>query len=179
MDTISRENNPSILPMVAAILGGLGVILGGVAMVKLNQVKKLSGEVAAIKNQVDSMAGDATAARDAASRASSSVTNLATQTQRGFDAVTAEIGSIRTDLNKLASARTSAPGPAAAAAAKGKEGDAAPAKAGPGGTYTVKSGDYPAKIARAHGVSVNALLAANPGLEPTKMKVGQVINLPK
>lgn len=176
MDTISRENNPSILPMVAAILGGLGVALGVVAMVKVSQFKKLDKDVAAIKNQMDSVSGDATAARDAASRATSSVTSLAKQTQGGFDAVTQEIGNIRTDLNKLASARVSSPGPAAAAAAK--SGDA-PSKPGPGGTYTVKSGDYPAKIARAHGVSVSSLMAANPGLEPTKMKVGQVINLPK
>ncbi len=174
MDTISRENNPSILPVVGAILGGLGLILGIVALVKLGTVKKLSTELTTVKDQVASMSGDVSAAKDAASRASSSVSNLATQTQRGFDAVTAEIGNIRTDLNKLATAKT-APAP------KAKDGApaAAGAAAGPGGDYTIKSGDTPAKIARAHGVTVAAVLAANPGLEPTKLKVGQKINLPK
>ena len=109
MDTISRENNPSILPVVGAILGGLGLILAIVALVKLGQVKKLAATVDGLNNQVSSMAGDVSTAKDTANRANSSVSNLATQTQRGFDAVTAEIGNIRTDLNKLATAKTSAP----------------------------------------------------------------------
>ncbi len=177
MDTISRENNPSILPVVGAILGGLGLVLSIVALVKLGTVKKLSADVADVKNQVASASSDIRAANDAASRATSSVTNLATQTQRGFDAVTAEIGNIRTDLNKLATAKT------APASKAGKDGaaakDGAADKAGPGGDYTIKGGDTPAKVARAHGVSLDALMAANPGLEPTKLKVGQKINLPK
>ena len=173
MDTISRENNPSILPVVGAILGGLGLILAIVALVKLGQVKKLAATVDGLNNQVSSMAGDVSTAKDTANRANSSVSNLATQTQRGFDAVTAEIGNIRTDLNKLATAKTAAP--------KAKDGAAAKegAAAGPGGDYTVKAGDYPAKIARAHGISTDALMAANPGIDPTKLKVGQKLNLPK
>ncbi len=175
MDTISRENNPSILPVVGAILGGLGVLLAAVALFKLGTVKKLSADVTSVKDQVASISGDVRQANDAASRASSSVTNLATQTQRGFDAVTAEIGNIRTDLNKLATAKAPAAAPKGAPAKDG----AAPEKAGPGGDYTIKGGDTPAKIARAHGVTLDALMAANPGLEPTKPKVGQKINLPK
>ncbi len=173
MDTISRENNPSILPVVGAILGGLGLILAIVALVKLGQVKKLAATVDGLNNQVSSMAGDVSTAKDTANRANSSVSNLATQTQRGFDAVTAEIGNIRTDLNKLATAKTAAP--KAKDGAVAKEG----AAAGPGGDYTVKAGDYPAKIARAHGISTDALMAANPGIDPTKLKVGQKLNLPK
>jgi LysM repeat protein len=45
-------------------------------------------------------------------------------------------------------------------------------------TYTVKAGDTPRAIARKYGVSVDALLAANPGLNPKRMKVGQTVNLP-
>lgn len=46
------------------------------------------------------------------------------------------------------------------------------------GTYTVKSGDSPAAIAKKAGVSVNALMKANPGLDPRKLKVGQELNIP-
>jgi LysM repeat protein len=47
-----------------------------------------------------------------------------------------------------------------------------------GGTYTVVQGDTLAKIAKAHGISVKALEAANPGVDPKKLKVKQTLNLP-
>jgi LysM repeat protein len=45
-------------------------------------------------------------------------------------------------------------------------------------SYTVRPGDTPYSIARAHGVRLDALLAANPGLEPRRMKAGQVVKIP-
>jgi LysM repeat protein len=42
----------------------------------------------------------------------------------------------------------------------------------------VRSGDTPSVIARKYGVTVKALMAANPGLSPTRMKVGSVVKLP-
>ncbi len=45
-------------------------------------------------------------------------------------------------------------------------------------THTVAAGETPAGIARKSGVNLNALLAANPGLNPKKLHVGQVLNLP-
>ena len=45
-------------------------------------------------------------------------------------------------------------------------------------THTIKSGDTPAAIARKYGFSLNALMSANPALDPKKLRIGQVINLP-
>jgi len=45
-------------------------------------------------------------------------------------------------------------------------------------THIVAAGETPAAIARKYGVSLTALLAANPGLQPTHMHAGQPINLP-
>jgi LysM repeat protein len=45
-------------------------------------------------------------------------------------------------------------------------------------THIVVAGETPAAIARKAGVSLNGLLAANPGLNPKKLRVGQSINLP-
>jgi LysM repeat protein len=54
-----------------------------------------------------------------------------------------------------------------------------PEKARPAGrTHVVRSGDTPSVIARKYGVTVKALMAANPGLNPTRMKVGSVVKLP-
>jgi LysM repeat protein len=45
-------------------------------------------------------------------------------------------------------------------------------------THTVKQGDIPASIAKQHGLKLEALLAANPDLDPKRMKIGQVLKLP-
>ncbi len=45
-------------------------------------------------------------------------------------------------------------------------------------THTVATRETLAAIARDNKVSLSALLAANPGLNPRKLRVGQVINLP-
>jgi peptidoglycan endopeptidase LytE len=47
-----------------------------------------------------------------------------------------------------------------------------------GSTYEVVAGDTLAKIAKAHGVTVKALEAANPGVDPKKLKVKQKLVIP-
>jgi LysM repeat protein len=49
----------------------------------------------------------------------------------------------------------------------------------PAGTeYVIIHGDTLAKIAKKNGVTLSALKAANPGVEPTKLKVGQKLTIP-
>jgi tetratricopeptide (TPR) repeat protein len=45
-------------------------------------------------------------------------------------------------------------------------------------THTVAAGETAVRIARRYGISLDALLAANSGLEPKRMRVGQVLNIP-
>ena len=45
-------------------------------------------------------------------------------------------------------------------------------------THKVAPGETAVRIARQYGISLDALLAANPGLEPRRMRVGQVLNIP-
>ena len=45
-------------------------------------------------------------------------------------------------------------------------------------TYTVKSGDTVTSIAKECGVKINTLLQANPSVDPRRLKVGQVLNVP-
>jgi len=47
-----------------------------------------------------------------------------------------------------------------------------------GRKHKVQSGETPSTIARRYNVPVNALMQLNPGLNPNRMKVGQVLNLP-
>jgi LysM repeat protein len=46
-------------------------------------------------------------------------------------------------------------------------------------THTVAAGETLAAIARKANVSLNSLLAANPGVDPKKLHVGQTVNLPQ
>jgi tetratricopeptide (TPR) repeat protein len=45
-------------------------------------------------------------------------------------------------------------------------------------THAVKSGETLTTIAKKYGVKLESLVAANPGLDPRRMKIGQTINLP-
>jgi tetratricopeptide (TPR) repeat protein len=45
-------------------------------------------------------------------------------------------------------------------------------------THVVKPGETPMSICRTHQLKLSAFLAANPGLDPKRMKPGQVVNLP-
>lgn len=47
-----------------------------------------------------------------------------------------------------------------------------------GQTYVVQSGDIPVTIAEKFGITVEALLAANPGIDPRGLQVGQVLTIP-
>ncbi len=55
---------------------------------------------------------------------------------------------------------------------------AEPRKASTPKTYTLKSGDTLAKIAKAQGITLQQLQAANPGLDTRKLKTGADIRIP-
>jgi LysM repeat protein len=48
----------------------------------------------------------------------------------------------------------------------------------PGTEYVIAKGDTLAKIAKKNGVTLKALEAANPNVQPTKLKVGQKLTIP-
>ncbi len=48
----------------------------------------------------------------------------------------------------------------------------------PGRVYTVRSGDTMFTIAQAQGVSLDALRAANPAVDPNRLSIGQLICIP-
>jgi LysM repeat protein len=58
--------------------------------------------------------------------------------------------------------------------------ETAPPPVAPAGIteYTVVKGDFLEKIAKNNHVSVKAITDANPGIEPTKLKIGQKIHIP-
>ena len=172
MDTISRENN-SYLPVAGVVVGFLAVLL---SIVALTQVSKLSKKVpeglADSVAKIDVIESEARSATSSAEKANGGIASLSRSSQDAFNAVAAQIQDVKGEVTKIQEAATK---PKAVAGAKGVKG--APAVAGPD-EYIVKAGDTGTKIAKANGVSHADLLAVNPGVNWTKLKVGDKIKLP-
>ena len=172
MDTISRESSPSYLPIAGLIAGLVGLLLGGIALANASKANKAAAaateQVNAQVARIDGVEAGVSDARSTAERAASNIASLQRSTQDAFTAVAGEMGKINGELAKLQEA---AKAPRAAARATG------PVTAGPD-EYVIAGGDTGAKIARARGVSLADLQAVNPGVDWTKLKVGQKIKLP-
>ena len=172
MDTISRENN-SMLPVAGAIMGGLALLIGGFAAIKVSTLQKT---VAAQQEKVDkidgleSQLGSVSAASD---KATKDIGSLTRTTQEAFNTVAADLANLHASVTKL---EESAKKPVAAAGKGGH--NAGPVVAGPG-EYVVKAGDTFAKIGRANGgFSGKQVAEVNPGVDPSKLHPGQKIKLP-
>src|SRR5262249_42901463 len=55
---------------------------------------------------------------------------------------------------------------------------ASPSPAAPVRTHKVQGGETPSSIAKKYSVKLEALMAANPGLNPKRLQVGQALNVP-
>ena len=54
----------------------------------------------------------------------------------------------------------------------------APADLGKTRSHVVKAGETPTAIARKYGLKLEVLMAANPRLEPRRLRIGQTLNIP-
>lgn len=72
---------------------------------------------------------------------------------------------------------TGSPPPGAAAGASDRARSTA-TEAGRLRTHTVKAGETPFAISRQYRVKLDGLLSANPGLDPKRIRIGQVLNIP-
>jgi LysM repeat protein len=70
------------------------------------------------------------------------------------------------------------PSPSTNRPAGGSGSGGAPATAARSRTHTVKPNETPTSIARSYGVRLDGLLAANPGVDARKLKVGQALVVP-
>jgi LysM repeat protein len=166
MDTISRDNNSSYLPVAGVLVGVLALIIAGVALVKVSSLGKRVPEN--LPDQLASLESSSSAAATAADKASKDIVQLTRSTQAAFDSIGPEIGNLKASITKLeeaAKARAAAP-----KAAKGGEARAA----GPG-EYVVKPGDNGMKIVKATGVSLNELETLNPGIDWKHLRIGQTV----
>jgi LysM repeat protein len=177
MDTISQESNgsPSYLPVAALIIGLLAGVFAGVALLKVSAINRQLEAQAAVSSRVDALESQVRTAVTSSEGASQRISKVITDTNSAFTKFGEVISNMQADLQKAQESRP-APSTTAGAAPKGAGAAAAPT-AGPG-EYVVKSGDTGTRIASANGTTIQALTDANPGINWSRLQVGQKIKLP-
>ena len=192
--TIEPVNTESKIPMILAIAA---FVLGGLSFVfawntKSNLTRHKDSIIKEVNDAVEVAKQAAADARNAGA-GSDGISTLKTDFEELEAMVKAEYSKLSGVITKLVEHGTqtnkrldrlegrSGPsrGTTATAAAPA---DSSPAPSTPvastDGKYVVKKGDYPGKIAKELGVSTKALMEANPGLDPTKLQIGQELNVP-
>jgi LysM repeat protein len=175
MDTLSRDSNSSgsILPLVGVIAGALALVLSATALFKLSTLQKtVSAHDEAINSKLPALEASISAT---AAKTETDIKNLRTGIQGALDQIGGSIGTINAQLTKIEEAMKK---PAPAAGGKGGKG-VVTGTVDADGNYSVAPGDTLAKIARKFATRIDSLEAENPGLDPTKLKVGQKIKIPK
>ncbi len=110
-----------------------------------------------------------------------SVLSLSNQLYSANARVTAPAPLVSNSTNSAMAAATRVPGSPTKAlepAPRPTPRPAEPRKASTPKTYTLKSGDTLAKIAKAQGITLQQLQAANPGVDTRKLKTGVDIRIP-
>ncbi len=190
IDSGSSESKiPLILAIAAFVLSGLAFIFALNA--KNGVARHKSGVMTEIETAVETAKQAAADARSASS-GGEAVADLKTD----FEELKAQLIARYQEISKsqtqiVQNARTlnermnrldrgAAARPAAGTTASSPRSPATGTAAAPAaaGKYRVKQGDYPAKIAKEHGITTDALMRANPGLDPKRLQIGQEINLP-
>ncbi len=166
--------------MVPIAIGLVGVLLGAIALfMSISNGSSVTSKINDLSARVDDASTKATSA-------SQGVQDLEGKVKLNADTITGINSSVQNFISQASSviqkqgqeiADLTAKGPKASTASKGAK-SASSESSGPGGTYTIASGDTFSKIAAKYGVSVAAIEAANAGVESSKLKIGQKINLP-
>jgi len=198
-DDIETSSGSSLLPValavLAIVLGGAGLYFGMTANQRINPLAdtmdagsgiaaRLEKDIAAFETRIAELRAKSAELEQALSR-TRQYGNLNEQT---IKQVAAGMQENRTELVKLAGRLNEllASGAPAAATASTRadaptaESDAAaesrPANAP--GTYAIQSGDNFVKVANKLGIGLQALIDANPGVDPRRLRIGQEINIP-
>ncbi|MFH0907879.1 MAG: LysM peptidoglycan-binding domain-containing protein [bacterium] len=175
---MNSESTIRLLAVFGIVIGLAGVGAGGTAI--YYQVK---GKEAAV--QVDARLADieqklsmlpseiSRVEKDLRGQVQNQIRNVAQMQDGSLNAVRLEVSELRDQLTAL----TNKPAPVEPPAQTPDTGmEEQPS--GPGGTYVIQSGDTYGKIARKQGATISAIQDANPGVDPSRLKIGQTIQLP-
>lgn len=184
---------PVALAILAIVLGAAGLYFGMTANQRISPITetieagssstaRLEKDLAALETQLTELSVQNAELKKTVDRMriySSQAEQAVKKLDGGVKANRGEIIKMAERLNEMTVAPVvRAPAPASTTETTAGGGASPTASAGPGGTYTIESGDYFAKIAEKLGVDLQALLDANPDADPRRLRIGQVINVP-
>ena len=195
-DALQSPSNmiPVALAVFGIVLGGAGLYFGLTANQRLNPLDETLSESASssakIEKRFDTQIAELAAQVAEQEKTISRLRVYSSQGEQAVKKLAAELSANREQivktaetLNKFAAAGFRAPAPAPSApTVTSNEGEpveaAAPAAPGEATTYVIVAGDNFGKIATKHGISVQAILDANPNADPRRLAIGQTINIP-
>ena len=184
IDTTPKSGASAMVPVgigIVAIVAAIAALV--MAMSNGSAADASNKKIAALESTISDMSAKVDKAASQAASAQSQVGTLSQGEQSDITKVYSQVGTALTDRDKAITelqqkvAELSSGGRSTTAAGSGG-GKASAGPSGPGGSYTIQSGDNFSSVAKKNGVTLSALEAANPGVDSTKLKVGQKINLP-
>ncbi len=197
----SELDSPSKTPLFIAIAAVIVALVAlGVGWMGLSRAAELEKEIARLEeaaNQGSGLEETVQATADRVESLSTSMNNFSKSVNDAIKGVNSDMTKVRSDIRKVtidaltakkmveeleekgvqvavvpsSSGSTSA----ASAPAVKKTPDTKP---GTSGVYTIKSGDTLGKIAAAYKISLSQLQAANPGIDPRRLRIGQQVAIP-
>lgn len=202
---IAGENPGSKVGLVAVLIGIVGIVVGMTGIIMANQsqkaVKTLRAQMAAEPDKTPELEEDINGVNERLEKLGSEFVKLGRQDrqlqenmQSAFDSVLRDVKENRDGINEVTvkmvdlveklenwkPARTTTV--RTLPETSGEESSTDPVEPGPvaeGGIYSVQSGDTMSGIAQRFGVSLSALMGANPTVNPRAMRIGQKIVIPE
>jgi len=200
----SELDSPSKTPLFIAIAAVLVALVSlALGWMGLSRATALESELKRLEELASSDSGleDAVQAnKEGLDKLSNSVNGFSKNVNKAITDIGSDIKKVRSNVNKalieagtakkmvqeleekgvqvsVVPSRSSASGSRAASSSSPaqKAPDAAPGKSG---VYTIKSGDTLGKIAAAYKITLSQLQAANPGIDPRRLRIGQQIRVP-
>lgn len=157
------------LAIIGILLGGAGLYAG---LSGRGSDKNQENRIAELEQRVERLSG-------AVEELNGQLRGLHHNTRTALQSINEQLNAIRQEIRTAKPAPQAPTGSSAQQITPATSSAAQPvATTAQGKTYTIRAGDLLAKIAKENNTTVDAILKANPGLNPNRIKVGQVINLP-
>ncbi len=191
-DLDASSKTPLFIGIAAVIIAVIGVWLGWLGFSKANELEariaEISGAAESLSKLESTVSDNSEMLRKAAGKIASIESNLGTVTtaiekdvadvKRSMRSVAMQAGTALKKAEALEKegvpvAASSAPSPAAPTT-KGDPSSSSSSSV----SHTIASGDTYGKLSTKYKVSVNALLDANPGVDPRRLRIGQKIIIP-
>lgn len=188
---------PIVIGLIGVVFGAIGIFFG---LSSQKKITALQDELSQVQTSIPGQLAEATAGLSGVETKLESVGKSVEalknrsrmdrdSTARKLDKFADEIEANRSQINEntvaiseIPKTRVIAATPAVtteSASSGDVEGSESPAPVvAAEGTHIIESGDTFGRLSAKYGVSVQAILEANPGVDPRRLAIGQMVNIP-